>query len=500
MKGPDANDLDRKQGPDAVRNHLDATVRARKVRVDAANARARKLIIEAAPADRRSAWFAARAELEPLVDAGDMLLDEANKVLQQAWADAHDSLRSKDGVAGRAAGAAGGNGPKPAARAKATWRDHAIKAQDLCDLNFPEVRFIVPGMFPEGVTLLASRPKLGKSWLLLQIGSAVALGNPILVTNDKPVCGDVLYLPLEDGKKRLRRRLMKYFGPNRETWPPRLTIVDHWRRLDEGGLDDIRAWCKSVERPTVIMIDTLKRVRPPKKKEQSDYAADYEACQGLIAAAHEFPGLMFLVAHHDRKMDADDVFDTVSGTLGLTGGVDTIAILKRSGLDVTLYIEGRDLEENVEKAVRFDRETCRWTILGEACEVQRTGERGRIMSALADAKSDGLKPVDVADLAGLSRTNARQLLFRMARDGEIGKVGYGRYFHPSHTPVTAVTPVTPAKKQRKTKGLTSDSDSVTGVTENGDVTRNANLTVEQQAAVERALAGQKVAGGDGLDH
>jgi hypothetical protein len=42
-------------------------------------------------------------------------------------------------------------------------------------------------------------------------------------------------------------------------------------------------------------------------------------------------------------MDADDPFDTISGTLGLTGGVDTIALLKRHTRGVTLHIQGRDL-------------------------------------------------------------------------------------------------------------------------------------------------------------
>jgi hypothetical protein len=152
----------------------------------------------------------------------------------------------------------------------------------------------------------------------------------------------------------------------------------------------LRKWCKSVKEPTVIAIDTLKRVRPPKRGDQSDYAADYEACQGLLDLVHEFPGLSVFVAHHDRKAEAADVFDTVSGTLGLTGGVDTIALLKRSQGNVTLHIEGRDLLDTVEKAVAFDRETCRWSILGEAAEIQGTEQRRRVREALRNAE-DGLQ-------------------------------------------------------------------------------------------------------------
>src|SRR4030088_3533768 len=94
-----------------------------------------------------------------------------------------------------------GQGDDKPAKPKPSWRDSAISARALCDKKYPTVKYVVPGLFPEGVTLLVSRPKLGKSWLLQQIGaSGVALGNNVLVSpvdSDKPAHGDVLYLNLE---------------------------------------------------------------------------------------------------------------------------------------------------------------------------------------------------------------------------------------------------------------------------------------------------------------
>jgi AAA domain len=316
-----------------------------------------------------------------------------------------------------------------------SWRDQVVRAPDLCDQTFPEVKFLVPGLFPEGVTLLVSRPKLGKSWMLLQIGSSIAGGVTTLVSADEPLCGDVLYLSLEDNRRRVQRRMTKYFGGIRECWPSRLEVVTTWRRLDQGGLKDLREWCSAVPEPTLIMIDTLKKVRPPKRHGQTDYDADYEASEGLVTLAHDFPGLAFIVAHHDRKMAADDPFDTVSGTLGLTGGVDTIAILKRGGVGVTLYIQGRDLVEDIEKAVRFERESCRWTILGEAAEVHRSGERARVIEALRDAASGGLSVGEIMAAAEIcSRAAADALLYRMSKAGEISRQGRGRYVLPATRP------------------------------------------------------------------
>jgi len=317
-------------------------------------------------------------------------------------------------------------------RKPGAWRDNVIDPQKLCDERFPEVKYVVPGIFPEGVILLASRPKLGKSWLILQTSAAVATGRVTLVASDNPVQGDVLYLALEDTPRRLQRRLTKYFGAQRDNWPARLKMATKWQRLDQGGIEDLREWCKSVDKPTLIAVDTLKKVRKPKGRNQSDYDADYEACEGLMELAKEFPGLSIMVAHHDRKMEAEDVFDTVSGTLGLTGGADTIAILKRSAKGVTLYVEGRDLVDAVEKAVNFDRETCRWVILGEAAEVHQSDERKKVLTALADLP-DGLAVSEIQVAAELgTRGAADMLLSRMVQHGEIIRAGRGRYSLPQY--------------------------------------------------------------------
>ena len=316
--------------------------------------------------------------------------------------------------------------------AKPTWHDDAISAPDLCDKQFPDIRYVIPGLIPEGVTLLVSRPKLGKSWLLQQLSSSVAQGSITLVA-EAASRGDVLHLTLEDGQRRFQRRMKKYFGSDRRQWPARMTIVHKWRRLDQGGIADIREWCGSVPNPTLVTIDTITKVRPAPKASDTNYATDYATGEQLIALCHEFPGLAIVIAHHDRKAEAEDVFDTVSGTLGLTGGVDTIIVLKRNRQGVTLHIQGRDLIDPIEKAVHFDRETGRWMILGEASEVYRSKDERLVMEALR-GEADGLSVKDIMAATGIkSRNNLDQLLGRMAMAGAIERRSRGVY--------VAVTPV-----------------------------------------------------------
>ena len=75
---------------------------------------------------------------------------------------------------------------------------------ELYATHFPPPAFVVDNLLPHGLTILAGRPKLGKSWLALQIAGAVGSGGEVL---GRPVTrGKVLYLALEDTARRLRDR------------------------------------------------------------------------------------------------------------------------------------------------------------------------------------------------------------------------------------------------------------------------------------------------------
>jgi RecA-family ATPase len=340
-------------------------------------------------------------------------------------------------------------------------------ADALQAMAFPPLTYLLPGLVPEGLCLLVSRPKLGKSWLALDIAIATAAGRFVL-GDLKPATGEVLYLALEDGKRRLQRRLTKLLPSFASDWPRGLTMATEWSRADQGGLTNIEDWIKEAIKaekcPRLVIVDTLAQFR--KLATGKDvYLEDYSAISGLQKLASKY-GLSIIVVHHDRKSTADDVFDTVSGSLGLTGAADTIAIMKRqSSGAVTLHVRGRDVEE-AEKALKFDKAACRWTIIGEASEVRRSDEHSRVLIALEEAGAEGMSPTDLADELGIRNDNAKQMLRRMANAGEIKKEGRGRYFH--NNAVTSVTLSPFKKKNRKNNELDGQSDKVTKVTRYDD--------------------------------
>src|SRR5215203_351091 len=127
-------------------------------------------------------------------------------------------------------------------------------AAELVAEELQPVRWVVRGLLSEGVTLLAGKPKLGKSWLALGLGVAVASGGVALGTK-RVEQGSCLYLALEDNRRRLKLRLGKLLAG--KAAPKELHIGTEWLRLDDGGVEQLRAWLTAYPGARLIVIDTL---------------------------------------------------------------------------------------------------------------------------------------------------------------------------------------------------------------------------------------------------
>lgn len=296
-----------------------------------------------------------------------------------------------------------------------------ISAEALLGMDFPPVAYVVDGYIAEGLTILAGRPKLGKSWMALGFGVAVATGGQTLGVDCEQ--GDVLYMALEDNRRRLKERLEVVLHPptNRPDMS-RLSLVTEAAKIGGGLVEFLEEWRKAADQPRLVIIDTLSMVRPPKKSNQDSYAADYDAISPLQkwAGVH---GVAVVVVHHVRKAEAEDPLEAVSGTNGLTGAADTIMVLNRTADGPKLYGRGRDIEE-IEKALQFDKGV--WQVLGDADEVKRSDQRRKIMTVMEDA-AFALTPTDISKESGMKEANVKYLLRVMVKAGEIDKVGYGQY-------------------------------------------------------------------------
>jgi Fe2+ or Zn2+ uptake regulation protein len=310
------------------------------------------------------------------------------------------------------------------------------KAADLLRQTFDPPKEIIPGVLFEGLTILVGKPKVGKSRLLLAMAVAIASGGKVL--GSIPVeAGAVLYISLEDHERRLQKRINALLGP--DPCPDTLEYEREWRRLDEGGLEDLELWLARHPQAKLIVIDTFKRIRSQKRRNGSAYDDDYDALQGLQDLANRHPGLGLIVNHHENKMGAvDDWMDRASGSTGLTGAVDGAASLRRQrgAADAVLTITHRDIETDegqYEYALKSDHDTGGWSLLGDAAKYQMSQQQQAIYAVLEQA-STPMSPKMIALALGKTDEKGIAVIYvqlnRMLTDGKVTSPTHGKYALP----------------------------------------------------------------------
>jgi len=297
------------------------------------------------------------------------------------------------------------------------------EGKELENREFGNVNWIIPEYLPEGLTLLTGKPKVGKSWLVVNWGLAIASGGYTMGYNVEK--GSVLYLALEDNEKRLKNRIKKVL--NNGSFPETFYYTI---RTERGlkGLGDIEKWIQAHQDCKLIIIDTLRAFRTlTESKNVNLYEKDSCDLDPIQKMALKY-SIAIVITHHVSKMKSDDDFDTVSGTLGLTGTADTIMILKKDQThsDAVLLCRGREYEDgDIEVAMSFDKDLATWAVLGDANEYRLTAERQEIVELLKSHKT--LTPKEISDLLNKPNNNVRRLLYKMVSSGDVYQDGYGKY-------------------------------------------------------------------------
>ena len=244
-------------------------------------------------------------------------------------------------------------------------------AAELDKMNLPPVQWAVPGLLPAGLSFLVAAPKMGKSWMALDLCLAVASGGEWL--GRKVNQGPTLYLDLEDSANRAQARmrtLLDGFTAAPETCTFRLLAPilgpDLFKILDE--------WVTANPGAKVVCIDTFQKIKPATGKNETSYSADYRICAPLQSWAQQH-NICVLLIHHTRKgTGSADLFEGINGSQGLMGSADAVLLLTkgegRFAEEATLSVTGRDVGMD-QYAARFNKATCRWELLGTVEEQAR---------------------------------------------------------------------------------------------------------------------------------
>ena len=243
---------------------------------------------------------------------------------------------------------------------------HTVTLDELMDNVFEVKSAVIENLLYTGAYILAGTPKIGKSFLVLQIAYAVSTGQAIW--GYQVHRGTVLYLALEDQYRRLQERMARMFGVDGHG---DLMLAVAAKRLGQGLEQQMEYFLKRYPKAQMIVIDTLQKVREM-AGERYSYASDYEVI-GQLKTFADFHNICILIVHHTRKQQAEDSFEMISGTTGLLGCADGALLLhkeKRTDHRAILNIVGRDQPDQRLRLLR-NEENLTWTLEGADCELWR---------------------------------------------------------------------------------------------------------------------------------
>ena len=179
----------------------------------------------------------------------------------------------------------------------------------------------------------------------------------------------------------------------------------------------------------LIVLDVLAKVEPSVKggKEEAGYHAVYETFAPLQALRNQHPFCLVMLTHL-RKADAEDVFDTLHGSVAYQGAQDVLWVLERKPKDdmAVLHLRDKDAED---KTVTLHFTEGHWEFEGEGEAFETGREQRHILETLLDEKA----PMSINDLMKAMGyqtgryEGVRKLLQRMAKEDLIYRTDRGRY-------------------------------------------------------------------------
>jgi len=290
-----------------------------------------------------------------------------------------------------------------------------VTADELMKLEAPKPEWLIENILPTGVTLLAGRPKGGKTRLALQLANILSKGTEgsgFKATRSIKVG----YIALENPIGNLQLTLQDYINYYNITALENLYITLNFPPFPQAIGELI--YFIDTYRAELIVIDTFALLRPDSKKNKDIYAEDYKLIRQL-KLLNDRLSCSFLLIHHMRKqMDEDDWLSSVLGSTGLTAGPDTVIGLfkKRNSKEAILKVESRHFPAQ-EWGLVLNEEGLWELTSAEAIQLSR--ERQEILKAIDELTEAGERttPKTIAQYMKKNPATLRVLLMKMVKDG-----------------------------------------------------------------------------------
>lgn len=266
----------------------------------------------------------------------------------------------------------GDQDPKPQPKKKREHRKlktaEALMAKDIPE---PKVFVGVGDELPflvEGTCILSAKPKLGKSWLALEMLLAVANGEDFLGYRTRKC--SVLYLDLETSESIQKKRLKKALKGR--PVPKNFYLETETDSLNDGFVNQIESYLKEDPDIGIVVVDVFEIIRSPAKSmKETEYTHAYRDITPLNELAQKHHISIMLVCHDRKAVDPDDPFSNILGSTGLQGAASQMIVMFRRRKDDPIHIsvKGKTIDGLPELNVKL--EDAVWSIVDASSSAER---------------------------------------------------------------------------------------------------------------------------------
>lgn len=296
-----------------------------------------------------------------------------------------------------------------------------ISADDLIASNIPEPEWLWDGLLVKnGLSMVGAKPKVGKSIFSFNIAVCVSQGWKLLGRDTKE--GPVAYIALEENQAEVKQHLIDILGEG-EGLP---NLYFHFGVVPEKLL----AVARSIEEKglALVVIDIFQKFF--KVQDICAYAEITSALEPVMVIARK-TGCHILIDHHDKKGLDLDTGDSLLGSTGLLGGVDTLIHIRRNGLEKNRIYRSlsrssyaRDLESVV---VGLDTDGISLQELGFKSDMDIKNCQEEILEVLLDGKGLDISLEEKYIKARINRRTSivQASLKRLCAEDKLIRVGKG---------------------------------------------------------------------------
>ena len=272
-----------------------------------------------------------------------------------------------------------------------------------------EHQFIWADILPtRGLSILASKPKVGKSTIARCLALAVARGEPFL--GRATVQGPVVYLALEEKRSEVQSHFAQMGGTGEE-------IYTHFGPSPQNGLYKLE---KIIDKYQPVLIITDPLLKFIKVDDTNEYAEMSAALEPLLSLARE-SSAHILCCHHLVKGERSG-FDAILGSTAILGCVDTGLMMRKKGEQRLLISDQRYGQNLPETLINLDKMSGMVVDHGTLADTEVAAAKERIIEAIGDGD---LTQKDIRDQVEGRTTHVVAALQQLRADGELTRDGKG---------------------------------------------------------------------------